>query len=233
MPNWCYNEMTINAGEEEGAQQQLNDFINTSVKSKKCVSDSGDIYYNEELTFQGVVPRPKELDITAGGSVNDGIAYLKAKDGDFSDLNDFIKREWTYKGKNKLFDKDTPIKEKYNLAINYLEDKLDVNELTESRLAIENINKHGHKDWYWWAVDKWGTKWDASTNSYDHDVGWVQIIFDTAWSPPEPWILAVSKKFPLLEITVRVTEESDAFMGYICARNGKLATSYAEPEMPN
>ena len=39
--------------------------------------------------------------------------------------------------------------------------------------------------WYWWRVNNWGTKWDASI----HDVDWVDdktvnIMFDTAWSPP-------------------------------------------------
>lgn len=39
--------------------------------------------------------------------------------------------------------------------------------------------------WYWWRVNNWGTKWDASI----HDIHWVDdynvvLVFDTAWSPP-------------------------------------------------
>ena len=40
-------------------------------------------------------------------------------------------------------------------------------------------------DWFWWRVNNWGTKWDASI----HQVDWIDdltcvMIFDTAWSPP-------------------------------------------------
>lgn len=40
-------------------------------------------------------------------------------------------------------------------------------------------------NWYFWRVENWGTKWDASM----HDWNWVDdytvvMAFDTAWSPP-------------------------------------------------
>jgi len=240
MPNWCYNEMTINA-ECDDALKELDDFKKTSIVKKHHVNDDGTTREYEELTFQGVLPRPPELDITSGSSVSDGILYLKAKDGDLSGINEYIKRDWTYKDElwnnepnnSKLYEKDTPVKEKIKIAMDFLEDKLEVNDLTHARTALENIKKHGSKDWYDWSINNWGTKWDASTNDTDYDDNWLNISFDTAWSPPEPWIQAVSKKYPLLDIQVRITEESDAYMGYICARNGEMNSNFAEPHMPN
>ena len=33
-----------------------------------------------------------------------------------------------------------------------------------------------------------------------------RIQFDTPWSPPEEWLQAVTKKYPLLDIMIKVTE---------------------------
>jgi hypothetical protein len=41
-----------------------------------------------------------------------------------------------------------------------------------------------------WCVENWGTKW----NSYDGNVTNVGIGFNTAWSPPTPVIVALSKR---------------------------------------
>ena len=53
----------------------------------------------------------------------------------------------------------------------------------------------------------WGTKWEpqdtfitvSGRTSY-------QIDFDTAWNPPLPWLLAVSRAFPDVQITINYSE---------------------------
>ena len=47
----------------------------------------------------------------------------------------------------------------------------------------------GHTNWYDWAVDRWGTKWDVSTEGLefiDNGDGTASIdgYFDSAWAPP-------------------------------------------------
>jgi hypothetical protein len=48
------------------------------------------------------------------------------------------------------------------------------------------MEKYGHSDWYSWALDNWGTKWDNCDGEFELDEdglsgnGW----FDTAWGPP-------------------------------------------------
>lgn len=53
----------------------------------------------------------------------------------------------------------------------------------------ENIRKYGHKDWYDWRVNRWGTKWDIceyELNSIDSD--YVEFSGNTAWSYPQGFL---------------------------------------------
>ena len=66
--------------------------------------------------------------------------------------------------------------------------------------------KHGYQTWYDWCCAKWGTKWDAQNSVFeiDRDPGgqllWFKIKFETAWSPPEPFYLALQEKYPGLMV---------------------------------
>jgi len=52
------------------------------------------------------------------------------------------------------------------------------------------IKKYGHSDWYGWANENWGTKWDISSEFYSVDrqyhnrVSTIRFGFDSAWAPP-------------------------------------------------
>ncbi len=49
----------------------------------------------------------------------------------------------------------------------------------------EMIKKHGYSDWYGWACDKWGTKWDISEfYGMDRQGDTISFGFCSAWSPP-------------------------------------------------
>jgi hypothetical protein len=41
-------------------------------------------------------------------------------------------------------------------------------------------------NWYSWRVSNWGTKWEVSAEIISHSVedGWINLAFDSAWSPP-------------------------------------------------
>jgi len=47
------------------------------------------------------------------------------------------------------------------------------------------IKKYGHSDWYGWANDNWGTKWDIHEfYGFDRkDESTITFGFDTAWAP--------------------------------------------------
>ena len=77
-----------------------------------------------------------------------------------------------------------------------------------------NIKKYGFADWYEWRCHNWGTKWNAGSSDIAEDSDDELIMnFETAWAPPEPWMEAASKMFPLLDFEMHVEEESDAFYG--------------------
>ena len=47
------------------------------------------------------------------------------------------------------------------------------------------IEKYGYSDWYGWACDNWGTKWDISEfYGVDRDGDTISFAFSSAWSPP-------------------------------------------------
>ena len=46
--------------------------------------------------------------------------------------------------------------------------------------------------WYDWSINNWGTKW----NAYETDIQDEVVRFDTAWSCPNKYYIALSKKYP-------------------------------------
>ena len=55
----------------------------------------------------------------------------------------------------------------------------------------ELVKKYGFSDWYGWANNNWGTKWDISEPygdveviAEDDDECKLDFAFDTAWAPP-------------------------------------------------
>lgn len=60
------------------------------------------------------------------------------------------------------------------------------------KLHQKNMEKYGCKDWYDWSVQNWGTKWNCYDGQMNEDGD--TMSFYTAWSPPLPVIIALSKK---------------------------------------
>lgn len=56
----------------------------------------------------------------------------------------------------------------------------------------ENLKNHGYAYWYDWAIDNWGTKWNAYSQEIDGGV----IRFETAWSGIPALIERLCKVFP-------------------------------------
>ena len=119
-----------------------------------------------------------------------------------------------------------------------------------------NVAKFGHKDWYDWALENWGSKWGASNfqwTSFDYELDEESVLhgapssvlkvkdtdkyiganFQSAWSPCDGLIKTISTQFPTLIFSVVSTEESDAFACYSIFRNGEVVVEDGEqPQMP-
>ena len=78
-------------------------------------------------------------------------------------------------------------------------------------------------DWYNWNLRNWGTKWDACdpARRIDEPNNKVVYTYQTAWSPAVSALDSLAEQYPTLTITTRFIEESDAYAGEICWREGK------------
>jgi|688.fasta_scaffold91753_3 hypothetical protein len=90
----------------------------------------------------------------------------------------------------------------------------------------DNIAKYGHKDWYDWQYEEWGTKWgDCDThlepmsemNNGAHEVS---ITFQTAWGSASEGFRKVSAMFPSLMFTFDYDEEAGFFAGMEVMKGG-------------
>jgi hypothetical protein len=97
--------------------------------------------------------------------------------------------------------------------------------LARAKLVKRNVERYGHKDWYDWSVNNWGTKWNAySYNSYYE--GGDTIIFQTAWSAPEPIIELLSQKYPDVEFSHSWADENIGYnVGKSVYKNGEVISS--------
>lgn len=63
----------------------------------------------------------------------------------------------------------------------------------DGKTYLDNYEKYGYTTWHDWCCKNWGTKWNAYANEQENED---TIIFDTAWSNPEPVMLKLSEMYP-------------------------------------
>lgn len=198
MPNHITNILTI-----KGEQSEIE-------KCLKAISSEE----NEIIDFNKIVPRPKSLDITSGSSVDNAMAIIKNNDKHFESMLDY---PWV---KNEGLMTIEQVKE-------HIKGSLTEQDYEEGRMAIQNLETYGCKDWYSWSIQYWGTKW----NAYDCNNGdYGTISFDTAWSTPFPVMQKLARMFPELSFEVKFADED---LGNNCGKytfeNGELIEEY-QPE---
>jgi Ferredoxin-like domain in Api92-like protein len=83
--------------------------------------------------------------------------------------------------------------------------------------------------WYNWRNKNWLTKWECSID-YDTTSKWetgeVMIDYRTAWSPPEPIMQKVIKKYPKLFFRWTYYEEGYEFWGDVTGDKGQFIINY-------
>lgn len=168
------------------------------------------------LDFDKVIPKPKTMDITSGGSQDSAVdIYMSAINPDNEDMGiEKMEKEEYQRVKQAVETCDRFFVHKINDHVTYeeavkkseeyfnrpaspLEEKTvdDHNLFTFGKLVVENVMAYGCKDWYSWCCKYWGTKW----NSYDYsaiDPDDTVISFNTAWAAPHPVIEQLAKMYP-------------------------------------
>ena len=88
--------------------------------------------------------------------------------------------------------------------------------------------------WYNWNCKNWGTKWNACESDVDGPYPTLLTIkFQTAWSPPEPVISALSKKYPKANIAMHYKEEGMGFEGVLIMKNNEVIQEQLRESLPN
>jgi hypothetical protein len=78
--------------------------------------------------------------------------------------------------------------------------------------GMEMTAAHGAMNWYEWRRRFWGTKWNACETGITSEQP-LDFLFDTAWGPPLPLLLAASRMYPTLTFNCIFIEESMDFGG--------------------
>lgn len=92
------------------------------------------------------------------------------------------------------------------------------------RSGIRPGDRHGLPPAHWWAVEHWGTKWNAMLPTLEGDPasGRVSYAFETAYSPPDSWLFVTSAAHPALTFDHEFAEELDQAAGRARVRAGEL-----------
>jgi len=177
--------------------------------------------------FDKLIPMPKSLHLTEGSITNDAIAYALSKMNITEKNKLMAKFSLMYESYyGNYWNKITRYTEKY--TINDLEELnkkfepnsecklLGIRTLEElGNTYISNIENYGCCTWYDWSIENWGTKWDACR--FEHDD--TTMIFETAWSCPEPILKELSRRYPDYEIEIKYADED---IGSNCGRFSAL-----------
>ncbi len=194
MPNWVFNTLEIEKGNEEY------------------------LFNDKKFTFEALIPMPEELKRTiSGGVIGECMAYAYLKEHtkeEFLDKCNYyrpgvLKRSMTKEemlnalkervGDNPVMFNDETHHEKkadengrehyYVVEENYGH---TIEEIGKYYLGLEE--KYGCSDWYNWACEHWGTKWDACEAEISDDGDKYSIRFDTAWGCPDLWVEELTKR---------------------------------------
>lgn len=122
------------------------------------------------IDFNKIIPMPSDLEVEAGSRGEIGEVILNKK-GFYAGKS--------YTEVKEMFDKLKPEEQKEYLKL--------------GRQYRSNRKKYGHTTWYGWAIENWGTKWNAYNQKRTADN---EIWFDTAWSCVVQLIGKLSEKFP-------------------------------------
>jgi hypothetical protein len=202
MPNWCEDELTIRG--KSGVLACLD-----AIKGE---SDTDGPRY---IDFEKIVPMPAILLGRSEPADEKGRVLL----GDDALGHQMLSHEWVKaKGITNLEGLRAYFREHFP------------NAEEDGRLALQAKQETGCWDWWEWRTGglfnegHWGTKWNACyftplVNATDTRA---DIDFCTAWSPPRPVVVELSKLFPTLAFTLKYWEGGGGFRGLLRTKAGEV-----------
>ena len=97
----------------------------------------------------------------------------------------------------------------------------DVGKPITQEMSDRFMEQYGVNDWYAWASQHWGTKWDVDADAIQEvlDLTHVRYRFDTAWGPPDGIYEELVNQFPMLNINWFYEEENMEVVGNLATDN--------------
>ena len=214
MPNWCQNEVTVYGDEDklkefkeycygewyhgDCGKQEIWVVNKDATEAPWGDYKSNPDYCGEEefldtcnknrseFSFRSIMPMPKEIEHTSSPA-----RIFETQE----EVDEHVK-EWSTNhpdGMSKQYAMGAMTRE----YASYLE------------------RTYGADNWYDWAYENWGTKWDVSDVWLEDDGDSLQYSFDTAWCPPEGIHAFLVDKFPDITISWFYREEGVEMAGYL------------------
>jgi hypothetical protein len=200
LPNWCHNEVRITGSKEDiAALKEL---------------------MGKKFSFEKIAPIPEALERPDGmvGSTYGTMKVIVNK------KTKVFHRAMSGHGKYTIFEAiDLP--EECNAAQAVIEGyrpcKVCVVNPNQQRQkcdrpieeAVALYKEYGSDNVIDWCRKHWGTKWNSSSVLDDYATTFMNVEFDTAWSPPEPIYHALCDLFPDLDIKWHYSETGCQFSG--------------------
>lgn len=214
MPNWCVNQVDIEGNEQ--AIVQLIELV------------KGD---EDGFDFSKVVPTPTSKFYAINDGQNDFQCgchpeYITTKEAVMGAEGHEYEEEYGYERREGYYAvAGVPVEKEYveNGTIQAsVEQMFGGSEVCPIHKQPKNTT---HPDWWYnWNVKHWGTKWNCAEVWHDRTdsvvEGKTSYNFDTAWSPAEPVVHALSGLFPTLTITHRYCEGGMGFAGEVIYHAG-------------
>lgn len=173
------------------------------------------------LDYNKLLPMPEELNIECGSAADNGFKYYK----------EFVSEYALSKGVTGIDYLNIP-EESEKLHLKYYKN-IPENEWELGKKAFRNQIKYGARDWYHWAIDNWGIKWNAYGFKAPEARETNKIIFDSPDYAPHKIMRLIAEKYPDVEIIHEwVSEELGKDCGTKIYRDGVLAEEiYPETEI--
>lgn len=176
---------------------------------------------DSEIDFNKIIPMPESLNIESGSLTDFALAYALTNGEKTKHSNEQIEKYF----EDGFFDPKSEIAHRdLERAHEYVGDSHEAREklLELGQKVISNVDTYGHKTWYSWRTENWGTKW----NAYEVTTSENSIEFDTAWDSPTPVLEKWIAQFKL-SCTVKAFDEGYNFWFIKEYKDGELQSERA------
>jgi hypothetical protein len=223
MPNWVKSKLEIGGENYEAVIAEIT-----------TKDEDGNINFD----FNKIIPIPESLRIIYGSVTNKAIAlyltsvnpnaeYYGSADNKIplAEYSEILSKLKASGMRLNLFDIMAPVEEiaKYEKEVVGDDPEWRAGETLDEAIAygkraVDNVLQYGYMNWYDWAVDKWGTKW----NSFDTVIDGNIIEFLTAWTDVSDLMRKLSEKYPDNTFYYDFAEEqAGLYAGQFAFENGE------------